>query len=133
MPDRRRLWPQTTGRVTKTELLESGRVLDETYEAVIHFSYTVGDTTYTGRDSTACEFKSQARQIIGRHPRGATVPVYYDPAQPAQGVLEQTLDTAEVISGISLLVGGIFGYIGLVLLSIIVLCVILVIISVLVR
>jgi Protein of unknown function (DUF3592) len=133
MHDRRRSWPQTTGEVINTELLESGRGLDVTYEAVIHFSYTVGDTTYTGRDSTACEFRSQARQIIERYPRGATVPVYYDPAQPAQGVVEQTLATAELVSGISLLVGGIFGYIGLVLLSIIVLCIIFVIISVLIR
>src|SRR5262245_5647824 len=125
MHDRRRSWPQTTGEVTKTELLESGRVLDETYEAVIHFSYLVGDTTYTGRDSTACEFKSQAQQILRRHPQGAPISVYYDPAQPAQGVLEQTLATAELVSGVSLFVGGIFGYIGLVLLSIIVLCVIL--------
>jgi hypothetical protein len=64
---------------------------------------------------------------------GAVVAVYYDPADPAQGVLEQTLATAEVVTGISLFVGEIFAYIGLVLLSIIVLCVIVVIILAVLR
>ena len=62
MPDQRRLWPQTLAVITRTEVVESRQPFDVTYEAVVSFSYTVEDTTYTGRSSIACEFKSQALQ-----------------------------------------------------------------------
>jgi Protein of unknown function (DUF3592) len=104
MPDRRRLWPQTRGVITKTEIAESRRPFDDTYEAIVYFSYTVRDTTYTGRDLIACEFRSQAQELVRRHPPiGTTETVYYDPAQPAQAVLEQTIATAEQVADISAL------------------------------
>jgi hypothetical protein len=90
-------WPETSGKITRSRVVNVG---DEEYRlSDSHFSvgytYAVDGKEYTGHDyrlrSDATQGVWYAARLAQRFPLGETVPVYYDPAQPARSVLVRGL------------------------------------------
>lgn len=91
-------WPSTTGTVVSTDVIS--RVVGASdakyavYSALVTYTFQVGATIHTGTSLRAGEGAGlatretfdrpdQAAVIVARYPAGSTVPVYYDPADPA--------------------------------------------------
>jgi hypothetical protein len=87
-------WFSTSGQVTKSRVEVSGGERTSVTPRVV-YEYTVGGQRYQSDQIRAGDkflsFRSdrQAYEIIDRYPQGATVTVYYDPADPAQAALER--------------------------------------------
>jgi hypothetical protein len=90
-------WPMTMGTIVKSE---SGFELKRTAGgdmpvnrrvANIAFEFKVGGRSYTGTRFTLAEITAEedVPQVLARYPKGKTVPVYYNPADPTQSVLER--------------------------------------------
>ncbi|MFP2904287.1 DUF3592 domain-containing protein [Pyxidicoccus sp. 3LFB2] len=62
------------------------------YRPQVEYTYTVDGQTYTGealgRDVVEVSSKQHAQSHAARYARGATVPVFYDPEDPSQALLE---------------------------------------------
>lgn len=93
-------WPSVPGTVlVSTVQLRVGAAGPEggrsrAYHPVVVYAYTVGGRPYQGQriffgDSLGTGWPGPAQRTAARFPVGATVPVYYDPANPAQAVLER--------------------------------------------
>jgi hypothetical protein len=118
-------WPNAPGTILQTGM-ETYQSTDEdgststTYDATIMYSYEVGDQSYQGNRRTFTNVRTGSRrrveQILARYPQGGAVSVYYDPANPAESVLETGVNTFAyvvlVIAGI-LVLAGIAGLLGL--------------------
>ena len=88
-------WPKVLGRVTQADVVNAiswgGSDNDEFYRVLLRYAYRVADRHYVG---TRISFRSRnlsqksAAATAARLPRGAEVEVYYDPASPADAVLE---------------------------------------------
>jgi len=93
-------WPSVEGKVVSSEVerertsRRSGgrRRTSTTYEAAIHYRYTVNGTEYSSDRVSFGEYSSSnrahAQGIVSRYPAGKTVQVYYDPNDPEVAVLE---------------------------------------------
>jgi len=87
-------WFSTSGRVVKSRVEVSGGEVTSVTPRVV-YEYTVGGQQYQSQQiragDTLFSLRSdqQAYEIIDRYPEGATVTVYYDPADPAQAALER--------------------------------------------
>lgn len=106
---RAKRWPETTGKVVANGVLstrqeaDSGR-LGETVvknEPLVEYEYRVDGKTYRNRRITIGEKTSghELEAILARYPHGATVTVYYDPANPQTAVLERDLFTMQMWAG----------------------------------
>lgn len=86
-------WKKASGRVTRSELATETRHGKEIRVPRIEYEYAVGFHKFTGKRVSLAEViaGSGAKQAIARHPVGASVAVYYDPASPATSVLERDL------------------------------------------
>lgn len=88
-------WPTTDGRITGSRVVRvrHGRYGTKTYTADITYEYALdggtfaGDRIWFGDDYSASD-ASAFRAAVGRYPVGKAVKVHYDPAEPAQSVLE---------------------------------------------
>lgn len=88
-------WPTTDGRITgsKVERVKQGGDRKATFTADITYEYTLdgrtfeGDRVWFGDDYSASD-ASAFRAAVGRYPVGKAVKVHYDPAEPAESVLE---------------------------------------------
>jgi hypothetical protein len=88
-------WPATDGRITgsKVERVKRGGEDKATYTADITYEYALdgrtfeGDRVWFGDDYSATD-ASAFRAAVGRYPVGSAVKVHYDPAEPAESVLE---------------------------------------------
>lgn len=88
-------WPATDGRITgsKVERVKRGGEGKATYTADITYEYALdgrtfeGDRVWFGDDYSASD-ASAFRAAVGRYPVGSAVKVHYDPAEPAESVLE---------------------------------------------
>ena len=94
-----RSWPSTPGRIL------AGRVESETqrggedeadstsYYPHIEYEYTVGATTYRSHsirfDRRGYSRPKAAAEALAAYPVGRPVDVFYDPAKPADAVLER--------------------------------------------
>jgi hypothetical protein len=84
-------FPQTQGVITHSEIARKSGSDGSTYIAEISFEYEVngekheGDTYRFG--AVATSNRGDARKITQRFKKGASVPVYYDPAYPDRAVL----------------------------------------------
>lgn len=88
-------WPATEGRITasRVERVKQGGDGKATYTADITYEYSLdgqtfeGDRVWFGDDYSASD-ASAFRAAVGRYPVGKAVKVHYDPAEPAESVLE---------------------------------------------
>lgn len=97
---RSQTWPAATGTIshsemgTDTSLTGTSRTANKTYAARIKYRYMVGSRVYNG--NTIClggvlntSFKSRAEERLDKYPEGATVAIYYNPANPKVSCLER--------------------------------------------
>ena len=89
-------WSTAAARVLASEVSEhashdSDNQTQFSYEPVVEYSYTVGQQTYTSRRIAygANSFgRGQAQKMIERYLVGSAVTARYNPANPAEAVLE---------------------------------------------
>ena len=85
-------WPETEGVVTSSEVYTSESSEGGTnYCLDISYEYTVDNVNYTGyrvsySSEDSCDSWSQ--NADEDYPEGKTIPVYYDPSDPSESVLE---------------------------------------------
>ncbi|HSS66602.1 MAG TPA: DUF3592 domain-containing protein [Gammaproteobacteria bacterium] len=89
--EKARSWPETKGEVLSFSLTRS--YLGDFF-ASIRYRYRVEGTDYTGdtiRPGGRMTFRSKrlARELEGRYKTGVTVPVYYDPENPAECCIDR--------------------------------------------
>jgi hypothetical protein len=83
-------WPTTQSRITASRLDRTGSGSDTKYRPSVSYRYSVQGTDYTGKRIRAVSSytsRGKAESELARYPSGATVTVYYDPADPASSVL----------------------------------------------
>lgn len=83
------------------------------YEAIIHYRYSVLGKDYTGeRVSFGVKNSSEklARETVARYPINTSVTVFYNPDKPEQAVLERASSSGwlQIVIGIALFVAGIY-------------------------
>lgn len=89
-------WPRTQGVIDRSvvEVVEQ-RDGSNMYFARIRYTYTVGDSQYTGTrirfgtENAGTVSSDQAERLTRRYPVTQIVDVYYDPASPEIAVLER--------------------------------------------
>jgi len=86
-------WPSTEGRITRSRLDRSHRGGSTSVTADIGYEYAVAGAAHEGfrvwiGDDYSSSPGREFRAAVGRYPDGARVTVFYDPADPAESVLE---------------------------------------------
>jgi hypothetical protein len=86
-------WKKASGRVSVSELATETRHGKEVQVPRIEYEYTIGFHKFVGRRVSLAELiaGSAAKEALARYPVGASVPVYYDPADPSTSVIERDL------------------------------------------
>jgi len=93
-------WPAVDGTIINASLGKQssqtgpGRTTNRTYAARINYRYMVGSRVYSNNiicigGELNSSFKGRAEERLAKFPEGTTVPVYYDPANPARSCLER--------------------------------------------
>ncbi len=114
-------WPSVPGVVTVAELgkqIGNDENDSTSYRADISYDYVVDDASYINGaiqfGQVSSSDPSVARAILKRYAVGQAVEVYYNPANPAQAVLEPGMRGATwflpIFGSIFLLVGFVFTY-----------------------
>jgi hypothetical protein len=88
-------WPSTTGTIL-VSTIQSKRIgqSHKTYPVVV-YQYAVngqgfqGQTIKAGEHLLNARLPGQPQATVARYPVGAIVPVYYNPANPAESTLER--------------------------------------------
>lgn len=88
-------WSQTTGHILQSYVGRRSSNHSSAYYAEILYEYVVDGRRYQStqvRPGIEIGFgaRSIPQQMVDRFPVGATVPVFFDPTNPTQSVLEQT-------------------------------------------
>lgn len=99
-----RLWAlsfsSTTGQVTHSELKVNRDSDGSTYQALVHFRFSVGERVYHGTNYQFCQgFTSgskRARSVVKEHPIGKEVTVHFHQGNPARAVLRRGFDGGEL-------------------------------------
>jgi hypothetical protein len=101
-----RSWPSTIGTVTGTDVEtqtdsgSGGEPASTGYYPVVHYSYWVGQQSYTGHRiglaSRGHQNLRRAQQVLAAWPAGAQVQVYYNPQRPDEAVLQRKDSTGIV-------------------------------------
>ncbi|MFO1484823.1 MAG: DUF3592 domain-containing protein [Verrucomicrobiaceae bacterium] len=87
-------WCRTQGRVITAEMRRGRKKNSDgcwLYDPVLRYSYAVGDRTFESSNFTHRAVNNAANlaaQFISRIQKGAEVPVYYHPHNPAQSVVQ---------------------------------------------
>ncbi|MDF1512259.1 MAG: DUF3592 domain-containing protein [Anaerolineae bacterium] len=100
-------WPTVTGNVQQTFVYQHDRSTSEgtitTFTPVVLYGYTVDSRVYEGSkrkfipyDQSSFRSEAEADMITARYTPGSEVPVYYNPANPAQAILEKPKATAHI-------------------------------------
>ena len=90
-------WTETTGRITSsgiaTEIREANDMERKVTVPRIEYEYKVGFHKLVGTRVNFAELIAgvQAKEARARFPVGASVPVFYNPANPSEAVLEREL------------------------------------------
>jgi hypothetical protein len=91
-------WPAAAGTITASDVEVHHGSRSSTTKARLQYEYAVGGQKYVGHHYSFIEISSngpEADQVHERYPAGSRATVYYDPADPAQSVLERGVtDTA---------------------------------------
>lgn len=102
-------WPLVRGTVLSsgTEKIEKdsdGR-RSVTHAPAIEYAYRVNDVDYVSRQvklgATVSAGESYAAGVVSRYPKGATIDVHYDPANPSNAALENPAGTRWFLLGIA--------------------------------
>jgi len=106
-------WAQTEGTITSGEVISFRSSGQNMYRASLTYNYTVegkefhSDAIHSGTSSTS--FKYFPQRKIDKHPAGSKVPVFYNPDQPSEALLEPGLGILKYvlygIPGIFILIG----------------------------
>ena len=114
-------WPKVTGSVEQSFVYQHERSTSagttETYTPVVTYAYAIEEQKYQAHkqnflpyDQATFMSKEEAETTSTRYPVGSEVPVFYNPVNPAQAVLEKpkaTAHTAVILYGIvCMLLGG---------------------------
>jgi hypothetical protein len=86
-------WSTTEGRIVRSKLEESRKDGKVHYSADIGYEYDLDGRTLTGTrvwigDGYSSSPGNEFRAAVDRYPAGRQVKVHYDPADPAESVLE---------------------------------------------
>jgi len=122
-------WPSTSGQVSEARVshhtsTDADGDTQDSYSPEVRYHYQTGGQEYDGSKigfgfQQSFNSRSQAEQALTRFPEGSQVTVYYNPANPAEAVLERKAggSTLSLVLGIIfLLVGLCLGCSGLVFL-----------------
>lgn len=98
--DASQAWPSTTGIISKSELKSSTSRNDDGDETVTYYPAVTYDFTFEGHSYTGKKLSfggvisksnpASAQKTLQSYPVGAQVPVYYNPTDPSEAVLERT-------------------------------------------
>lgn len=112
-------WPSVEGTIVSSKLTSgtsgTGKSRSTTYKAEVRYQYQVDGAAYendvlrVGQISTG--FKSFPQADVKRHPKGVTT-VYYEPAEPANSVLEPGVHLALALKPS---VGLLFFFVGVIM------------------
>ncbi len=107
-------WQETTATITKCVVIARGGIRRQrTYNLQIDYTYSVNGQEFVGhRVDGAGQVGRDVRDIARRYPEGSVHPVYYDPNDPAQAVLEPGVSGSNLAwfgMGGMLLLGGLAG------------------------
>ncbi len=118
---RAQAWSQTQGEIVVSRVAaEHKRLPNSTTQVrnrpVVEYTYRVGEQDYRGARIGIGE-PTDLEPTLARYPVGARVPVFYDPAQPSQAVLERTLPVSLgcLVTGVVVLLLGAFAFASLIL------------------
>ena len=102
-------WPSTPGLVTGSGVEQSsGSEGDNVYRALVTYSYQVGGQQYQNNrrvfgDTVSSSNYGAAARTAARFVASSSVPVYYNPANPQDAVLERTSGVAGLMFGLGAL------------------------------
>jgi hypothetical protein len=109
-------WAQAPGRVIRSHMAvrrppEGNEIATVVNIPAVTYSFSVGGVTYQGtRVSLGNISGTYAQEALARYPAGASVTVFYDPADPSDCVLERDAPKGAVRGcGLLLLVLALFG------------------------
>jgi hypothetical protein len=98
-------WPSVPGTVVFSEMVEhaAGEANDIRPEVI--YSYVVNERAY---QCSRVKFSvARGQKIVAKHPKGCPVPVFFDPRQPSDAVLEKGGSTrAILLAGVAVIVFG---------------------------
>ena len=93
--DKMKAWPIVDGVVEESRVVEvtssSSEDRTSTWAPSVVYAYTAGGTRHRGNRLASAPFsstRSWAEGVVGRYPPGREVPVFVDPGDPTQAVLE---------------------------------------------
>lgn len=93
-------YAQTTGTVTHSELTRNSDGDGTTYGVRIEYTYTVNGSVLTGDrfryNAGSSSDSGWARAAVREHPVGATIPVFFNPHNPADSVLKPGTNGADL-------------------------------------
>ena len=101
-----RSWPSVPGRVMTAEVETSaGGEGGTVYRTLITYSYMVGGQQYQSNrrafaDTVSSGNRGSAERGAAQYPPGSAVPVYYNPANPQDAVLERRAASAGFMYGL---------------------------------
>ena len=97
-------WPSAPGTILSSSVLETTSADEDvaaTYSAAIQYRYEVMGVPYEGSrqyfGAKTSGGRKGAQQTVERYPAGAQVPVYYNPANHADAVLERQAKSATAL------------------------------------
>ena len=97
-------WPAVAGQITGSRLGTQSSDDGTSYFPMVHYQYAVAGQAYQndrivfGGGITGN--RGPAETILARYPVGHTVPVYYNPANPQEAVLERRSGSTTLLVGI---------------------------------
>jgi hypothetical protein len=103
-------WPSVQGEILSSEIVLEKRHMESVHKDVsvpkVLYAYTVDGTRHEGRrirfhhsGQDAFLGRPQVEKLIAGYPVGKTVPVYYDPGDPSESVLERGAQHIERTTG----------------------------------
>jgi hypothetical protein len=86
-------WPSASGRIVRSEVKTEKRNNLDVVSARVDYEFEVRFDKFRGNRVSLAEITSEpeVRAIVARYKVGASTPVYYDPADPRNSVLERKL------------------------------------------
>jgi hypothetical protein len=102
-------WPSTPGRIVGSGVeVSSGSEGGNVYRAVVTYRYQVGGQVFQNNrrvfgDTVSSSNRGAAERTAARFVAGSSVPVYYNPANPQDAVLERKSGVAGLMFGLGAL------------------------------
>ncbi|MGC9350342.1 MAG: DUF3592 domain-containing protein, partial [Anaerolineae bacterium] len=92
-------WPKVTGTIVRARVYafehETPQGIKRTYTPLVSYTYEAGGQVYTAVERNVLPYyqathdKLQtAEDVVAQYPVGSEVPIYYNPANPKQSLLE---------------------------------------------